>query len=132
LYPEDPIILCWLSKFYQKTNKYDTAMKYIDMAIAVAPSMDWAREIKGFLYNDFGIRHALKEEWREAVRYGNLSVPLVSGLHADILANLAGWNFRLGRLSAARKNLLDALEYNPKHAASKQNWKVLLQLEAEN
>jgi tetratricopeptide (TPR) repeat protein len=108
--PEKPLYLYWLARLDYDAQNYATAIAGLHKVIELDPKMMRAYDTLGLCYEYVGKPEDAIRSYNQAIELNGLQVKPSPWPHLDLAVSLIGVN----RLDEAKKNLDQALRYDPK------------------
>lgn len=108
--PQKPLYLYWLARLDYDAQSYTTAIIRLQKVIEMDPKMMRAYDTLGLCYEYLGKPDEAIKRYNQAVDLNRMQLKRSPWPNVDLAISLIGVN----RLEEARKNLEDALRYDPK------------------
>ena len=108
--PEKPLYLYWLARLDYDTQRYATAIARLQKVIELDPNMMRAYDTLGLSYEYVGKPEDAIKSYTQAIELNRVQLKPSPWPHVDLAVSLIGVN----RLDDAKKNLDEALRYDPK------------------
>jgi tetratricopeptide (TPR) repeat protein len=108
--PEKPLYLYWLARLDYDTQSYITAISRLQRVIEIDPKMMRAYDTLGLCYEYVGKPEDAIKSYTQAIELNRMQLKPSPWPHLDLAVSLIGAN----RLDDAKKNLDEALRYDPK------------------
>jgi tetratricopeptide (TPR) repeat protein len=108
--PEKPLYLYWLARLDYDAQSYAIAIERLQRVIEIDPRMTRAYDTLGLCYEYLGKPEAAIKSYNQAVDLNRLQLKPSPWPLVDLAVSLIGVN----RLEEAKKNLDEALRYDPK------------------
>ena len=108
--PEKPLYLYWLARLDYDTQSYITAISRLQKVIEFDPKMMRAYDTLGLCYEYVGKPEDAIKSYNQAIELNRIQLKPSPWPHVDLAVSLIGVN----RLDDAKKNLDEALRYDPR------------------
>jgi tetratricopeptide (TPR) repeat protein len=108
--PQKPLYVYWLARLDYDTQSYATAIARLHKVIEMDPKMIRAYDTLGLCYEYMGKPEDAIKSYTQAIELNRMQLKPSPWPHLDLAVSLIGAN----RLDDAKKNLEEALRYDPK------------------
>jgi len=125
--PEKPLYLYWLARLDYDMQSYPTAIARLQKVIELDPNMMRAYDTLGLSYEYVGKPEDAIKSYTQAIEVNRTQLKPSPWPHLDLAVSLVGVN----RLDDAKKNLEEALRYDPKLPQAHYQFGRLLEMQGK-